>query len=115
MSPKLNRLKNKKDFKKVLRRGKGLREDFLILKFVKNNLPQTRIGFIVGIKVSKRATLRNKVRRRLRELVKKEIDNLKNELDIVLIAQPGLENKDFWEIEEILNKLFKKAKIIKNG
>jgi len=29
-----------------------------------------------------------------------------------LIACPGLEEKDFWEIEEIVTKLFKRAKII---
>jgi hypothetical protein len=29
-----------------------------------------------------------------------------------LIAYPGLENKDFWEIEEIITRLFQRAKII---
>jgi len=33
-------------------------------------------------------------------------------LDTLLIACPGLETKDFWEIDETLNKLFKKAKVL---
>lgn len=109
-----NRLKKKKEFERVFKRGKGLKEDFLVLKLVKNNLPQSRFGFIVGTKVSKRATLRNKLKRRLRELIRTRIEEIKTGYDIVLIAQPGLEERDFWELEEITNKIFSRAKIIKN-
>jgi ribonuclease P protein component len=109
-----NRLKKKKEFERVFKRGKGLKEDFLVLKLVKNNLPQSRFGFIVGTKVSKRATLRNKLKRRLRELIRTRMEEIKTGYDIILIAQPGLEERDFWELEEITNKIFSRAKIIKN-
>jgi ribonuclease P protein component len=109
-----NRLKKKKEFERVFKRGKGLKEDFLVLKLVKNNLPQSRFGFIVGTKVSKRATLRNKLKRRLRELIRMKMEEIKTGYDIILIAQPGLEDRDFWELEEITNKIFSRAKIIKN-
>jgi ribonuclease P protein component len=109
-----NRLKKKKEFERVFKGGKGLKEDFLVLKLVKNNLPQNRFGFIVGTKVSKRATLRNKLKRRLRELIRTRIEEIKTGYDIILIAQPGLEGRDFWELEEITNKIFSRAKIIKN-
>lgn len=114
MLPKINRLKKRKDFEKVLRKGKGFKEDFLVLKMLKNNLSQTHFGFIVGNKISKKATLRNKIKRRLRELVRTKITKIKKGFNVVLIAKAGLENKDFWEIEEILNKLLNRAKIIEN-
>ena len=122
MLPKRNRLKKKKDFEKVFKNGKGFREDFLILKIVSNNLKNTRFGFIVSRKVSKKATQRNKIKRRLRELVKLKMPEMKKtakaesrqkrEIDGVLIGIPGLETKDFYEMEEGINKLFKKAKLI---
>ena len=112
MLTKQNRLKKKKDFEKVLKRGKGFKENFLVLKMTKNDLPQNRFGFIVGTKVSKKATLRNKLKRRLRGLAKAKIEKIKKGYDIILIAQPGLENRDFWELEEIVNKIFNQAKII---
>ena len=72
----------------------------------------SRFAFIVSLKVSKKAILRNKIKRRLRELVKSRLPNIKKGYDIVLTVAPGLEIKNFWETEESINKLFKKAKLI---
>jgi ribonuclease P protein component len=113
MLPKRNRLKRKKDFQKVLGKGKGLKEDFLVFKMVRNDLPFSRFGFLVGTKISKEAVSRNKLKRRIRELVRKRIEKIEGGYDMVFIAQPGLEKRDFWELEEILNKVFLKAKLIK--
>jgi len=112
MLAKINRLKKRKDFELIFKKGKKFKEDFLVLKIIKNNLNQSRFGFIVGKKISKKATLRNKIKRRLRGLVRIKLGKIKKGFDVILIAKEGLENKDFWEIEEIINKLFNKAKII---
>jgi ribonuclease P protein component len=114
MLSKVNRLKKKRDLERVFLGGKRFKEGFLVLKIAKNTLPKTRFGFIVSQKVSKKATLRNKIKRRLREVVSKKEKNFKKGLDILLTARPGLETKDFWEIDESLNRLFKKAKCLKN-
>ena len=112
MLPKENRLKKNKDFEKVFKEGKGFKEDLLVLKKVKNNLKSSRFGFVVSKTFFKKATLRNKIKRRLRELVRIKLNEIKKGIDVVIIAKPGLETKDFQEIKEIVNKLFKKAKII---
>jgi len=112
MLPKENRLKKNKDFKKVFKDGKGFKEDFLVLKKAKNNLKISRFGFAVSKTFFKKATLRNKIKRRLREAVRIRLDEIKKGIDAAIIAGPGLETKDFREIKEIVNKLFKKAKII---
>jgi len=111
MLPKENCLKAKKDFERILKEGESYKEDFLFLKMIKNNLKESRFGFIISQKISKKATLRNKVRRRLREIIKRRLDDVKKGDDVLIIARPGLEKKDFWEIEESLNKLFLRAKI----
>lgn len=113
MLPKANRLKKKKDFERVFKNGEGSKEDFLFLKVVRNNLKVSRFGFVVGQKISKKAILRNKIKKRLKELVKSKLSKTKTGFDGVLIAVKGLETKDFWEMEEIMNKLFKKAKLFK--
>jgi len=112
MLAKINRLKKRKDFESILKHGKGFKEDFLVLKMIRNNLKQTRFGFIVGVKVSKKASLRNKIKRRLKGLVRIKLEKIKKGFDVILIAKEGLENKDFWDIEEVISKLFSKAKII---
>jgi len=112
MLAKGNRLKNKKDLENVFKKGESFKEDFLILKVVPNYSILIRFGFIVSQKISKKATLRNKIRRKLSELVRLKMKKLKKGIDVVLMTLPGIETKDFWEIEESIDKLFKKAKII---
>lgn len=113
MLKKTNRIKNKKDFEKIFKKGKGFKEDFLILKIVENNLKTSRFGIIVSQKVSKKATIRNKLKRRLGELIRINLNKIKKGIDGALIALPGLETKDFWELEEVIKKIFKKAGILK--
>lgn len=110
-----NRLKKNKDFEKVLKEGKGFKEDFLYLKVKKNNLKSSRFGFVVSKKFSKKATIRNKIKRRLSELVRTKLPRIKKGIDIVIIIIPGLEINNFWELEEIINKLFEKAKIVNSS
>jgi len=102
----------KKDFEYVFKKGGKIKEDFLVLITAKNKLNKTRFGFIVSQKVSKKATVRNKVKRRLRAAVK--LKTIKEGLDVIFIALPGLEKKDFREIKETVNILFKKAKYLTN-
>lgn len=113
MLPTKNRLKKRKDFDSVFKKGRGFKEDFLVLKKNKNNLNQSRFGFIVGKRVSKKATVRNKIKRGLSGLIQEKLAKIKKGFDIVLIVQPGLENKNFEEMERIIDKLLQGAKLIK--
>lgn len=107
-----NRLKKRKDFEKVLKEGKGFKQDFLFLKIIKNNLENTRFAIIVSQKVSKKAVIRNQLKRRLREILRKKIPTIKKGLDGIFIAQPGLEKRSFQELEETITILLKKANLL---
>ena len=112
MLAKENRLKRKKDFEKLFKEGKSFREKFLVLKVNKNNLNSNRFGFIVSKKVSKKAPVRNKIKRRLREITRKEIDNYQKGFDVAVIALPGIVLKNFKEINQALTSALKKIKIL---
>jgi len=114
MLPKVNRLKKKKDLERVFKKGKRFKEDLLLLKIIKNNLELIRFGFVVSQKVSKKATVRNKIKRRLRAIIGRKIKKNKTGLDILFIVLPGLEKKKFQDVEKIINKLLQKTRI-KNG
>ena len=110
--PRKNRLKKKKDFERVLKEGKCFFEEGLFLKIIENQLNFPRFGIVVGKKISKKAVLRNKLKRRLREILRKKLAQIKN-VDGVLVAKKGLENKNFKDLEEILERLLFKAQIKK--
>lgn len=111
---KKNRLTKKKDFEAVFKNGKTFKQGFLVIKIAKNNLGINRFGFIVSQKISKKANVRNKVKRRLREVVRLEIknNNKKEGIDAIFISLSGIEKKSFSEIKEEAIKLLKKSGII---
>lgn len=114
MLPKVDRLKKKQDIEWVFQKGEGFKEDFLVLKIAKNRLSQARFAFIVSRGVSKKAVIRNRIRRKLSEAVGMRLKKLKKGIDVLIIARPGFAIKDFWEMDEVVDKLFKKTGIIKN-
>lgn len=117
MLPKKNRLQKNKDFERVFKKGRFFKEDFLVLKVLFNNLKNSRFGFIVSSKVSKKAVLRNKIKRWLRAAVlshleKKADDKTEKSIDIIIIVKPEQPKiKNFQEVKETINKIFKKAGI----
>jgi len=105
MLPKINRLKKKRDFEHVFKQGRGLKQGFLSLKFVKNGLEATRFGFVVGQKVSRKAVIRNKVKRRLRDLVRGRIGEIKKGFDVVIVAGKGAEAASLADTAATINRL----------
>jgi len=106
MFPKKNRLRKNNDFQSVFKQGKIISNELFFLKFKKNNLGFTRFGFIIGTKITNKATQRNKIKRRLREAAKKSLEKIKSNVDIIIIAKPEIINKSFQEIQQNINKLF---------
>lgn len=113
MLKKENRLVKEKDFDLVFKRGKGIKEGFLFFKFFANEGKEPEIGFVVSNKISNKAVVRNKIKRRMREAIRPLIENCQNGFKGVFVALPGIEKEDFKGIEESIKVIFKKTKIIK--
>lgn len=108
MLPKINRLTKKRDFDLVFRMGKSDKSGFLAVRVLENNLPQSRFGFVVGKRISRKATIRNKIKRRLRALIRGE--EIKKPADFVIIALPGAEKADFSATRRTISNLVKRYK-----
>lgn len=107
-----NRLRKKNDINNVFKKGKTVTGNFIFLRMAKNNLDINRFAFAVSSKVSKKSVLRNKIKRQLRAIIKKNILKIKPGFDFMLIAKPQIINQRFKEIEKeidaILNSKFNK-------
>ena len=114
MLPKANRLKKNKDFEKVFKHGKKyvLPGGKIYLKIVRNNFKNSRFAFVASKEFSKKALIRNKAKRKLREIVKARLSEIKKGIDGAIVALPGLEIEDLQKLGEEINKLFKKAGIL---
>ena len=73
MLPVEHRLRQEKDIKTLLAKGKGVFDDVVGLKMRSNGGLPSRFAVVVGTKVSKRAVVRNLLRRRIRAVVEDHI------------------------------------------
>ncbi|MBL7053197.1 MAG: ribonuclease P protein component [Candidatus Portnoybacteria bacterium] len=112
MLPRKYKLKKDNDFKKVFNKGKYYQKDFIKIKFLENDLEINRFGLVIGLKISKKAVQRNKIKRQLEEVIQSELEQMKKGIDIIILVQPEIIEKEYQEIKETLIELFKKSKII---
>ena len=114
MLAKENRLRLKNDFKRVFEKGKFCGDKFLAIKVFPNSSDVSRFGFIVSKKISKKAVVRNKVKRRLRESVRLRLKDglIKGGFDAIILTRPEIADKKFVEIDEVVDRLLKKAGIL---
>ena len=112
MLPKKNRLIKNQDFDRVFKKGKGLKEGFLFLKILKNDLEISRFGFVVSNKVSNKATVRNKIKRKLRNLVREKLSKIQKGMDVVVVVNPGFQMEKLGPVDKIVDILLLKANLL---
>jgi ribonuclease P protein component len=94
MLPLQNRLKKKEDFDIVYRYGKSLFCDKIVLRVKENHSPVMRMGISIGIKSIKKAVARNRLKRQIRAFFRKNLENICDGIDIVVIVQKGWNEKN---------------------
>lgn len=109
MLKELNRLKSDRDFRRVFKNGRTLENQFIRIKFSKNQKSVSRFGFIVSAKVLKKANLRNSLKRRLRAICRSLVKDLKPGFDIVVWPKASSASLDYKDLADCLKNL-----IIKN-
>jgi ribonuclease P protein component len=113
MISKDQRLRTKKDFSRLFKIGRIFHSVGISLKIAKNNLPIIRFGFVISAKVTKKATKRNKIRRRLRSIVGKNLMNIKNGYDVAFLGRKEVLELSFKELEQSVVHLLGKAGLLK--
>ena len=108
MLPKINKLKKERDFGELFKKGRSFKNNFLILKIIQNNSQENHFGFIISKKVSKKAVVRNKIRRRVYSAVHNLMPELSDNL-FLLIAKAGSENIKGQDLKDELVELLKKV------
>jgi ribonuclease P protein component len=102
-----NRLVSKRDFLKVSRESGGARSRYFSGKALKSKLEISRFGFVISLQVSKKSTVRNLLKRRMREVIMENLPNLRQGYDVVIRAKPEAIGKDFGELKEDLGYLLR--------
>jgi len=112
MLPKKRRIVKLSEWNKIHKRGVGAHSLEIVMKYLNNHTKISRFGFIVSTKISKKAVIRNLIKRRMRDVVEKKLVNIKEGYDIIFIAKPKIVDKNYKEIEVRVNNLLNKGKML---
>lgn len=136
MLPTENRLKKLTDFNLLIKNGHWLNAEPFTFKFIylpnyeksfpkrviklgekeiENYKKQLKLAFNVGLKISKSAVKRNRLKRQMREVVRllNKDGQLKTGYFGLLNAGPGSLSLDYAEISQKITSLLKKSGILK--
>ena len=109
---KVARLTDRRDFVRVQSEGRRVRSGHIaVLVLPTPDAPPgspPRVGFTVSRKVGN-AVVRNRVRRRLRELARSHSQCLSPSFDYVVIAYPAAADAEFARLRDELGDLFVRA------
>lgn len=106
------RIRSSEDFKRVYNEGKGVRGRFLTLRFIAGRGKKTRFGLAPARKI-KNAVMRNRAKRRIRELCRAYQDSVRDRYDVVINIKKDAIDADFEELKKDFLCLLKRAGLLK--
>ena len=94
-------------FRRLYRKGSSAANGYLVLYCHKNGSRQNRIGLTVSAKLG-HAVVRNRVRRRIREIFRLSQGKMKQGYDCIVVARTRAAHADYWELKRAFEKTCKK-------
>lgn len=119
--PQAHRLKRRQDFQKVYRQGGRYSSPHLIIRTLFESCEENSLysqgswfGISVSQKVSKKAVIRNRIKRIIRQAIRELLPQMKAGWKVVIVVRPGSLECKYEHFLRELKQLLIKAEII-NG
>ncbi len=113
MLKRVNRMGRNKEFDRAFKLGQSFYGKMMGLKAIDNGLALTRLGILISTKVSKKAPIRNKYKRRIREIIRQELPALRGGKDVVIVVFPQILESDYEGIRLFLKSGLRKLNLYK--
>ena len=108
MLKKINRISSRGDFLEVKENGEMISTPLFGALVIQKKDEFKKFGFVISKKISKRAVDRNKIKRRLAEIIKKDLENFEKGIRVVFLVKRDILDKKIEEIENEVKKCLKK-------
>ena len=107
-------LKQNSDFRRLYAKGRSNANRFLALYCRRNGRGVNRMGYTVSAKLGG-AVVRNRVRRRLREIARLNMPALKTGWDIVVVARTRAVDASYAELERAYREVCAKLELLREA
>ena len=84
----------------ILKKGESTRSKLFIIRYTENDQGHNRYCIIISRKISAKAVIRNKLKRRIYEAIQANEQTNKSNLDIILIPKKESKNAKFEDIDK---------------
>lgn len=108
MLPKGNRVRKTREFERVFSSRLSVFGQFARISYTKGTTEITRCAVVVSTKISKKAIIRNKIKRRVRAIIARQLINLIPPKDIVVTCLAGSVSASFKDFEVDIIKSLRK-------
>ena len=102
------RLRHKSSFGLIFKEGKNYSVKYVAMYIHKG---PKRFGFIASKKVGN-SVQRNRAKRLMREVIRRHISEIRNDLEIIFIARASIKGVSFSEVERYMMNMLKNAKTL---
>ena len=99
-------------FRRLYQKGQSAVSPWMAIYVRRTGRPGNRIGLTVSTKLG-HAVVRNRVRRRLREIYRLHEDRLADGLDLIIVARVRAANATYWELDRSFVRLCEKLKLFR--
>ncbi|MGE5756948.1 MAG: ribonuclease P protein component [Planctomycetaceae bacterium] len=104
-------LSSPQDFAALMERGTMRSHPLLATRVLRTDLGTTRFGLATSRALGS-AVVRNRVRRRLREVIRGMASQLRPGWDVLIVARPGLVTADHRAMVETLTRLLRRSGVL---
>ncbi|MCB9803073.1 ribonuclease P protein component [Candidatus Nomurabacteria bacterium] len=112
MLSKNNRLQKDKEIKSLIEKGQTFFLPQFVIKYQKNKENTPRFAFVISTKVDKRAVVRNRLKRQLREAIREFLPRITG-FDVLVIVKKSALELDFATISKQMEFALTKIGLLK--
>lgn len=111
---KESKIRKNDEFQRIFKTARWVSGRWATIHYRNGEGKRSRWGIVISKRIGG-AVVRNKVRRRLREICANLDAALIKKVDLVVVGRKGIEKANYWDLQNDLEQVCRRAKLIEEG
>jgi len=106
------KIRKNSEYKRIFSRARWISGKLITIHYLNGESKQSRWGIVVSKKIGS-AVVRNRIRRKIREICRILDPLLVKNLDLVIVARRGIQKVNYWDLLKDVEQVCRRAKFIR--